>query len=675
MVTPMISRNIEMKRFLSVGGVALASTALMLPVTASAGSAETFERVTVPTTIGQSIRSDHTDLSAVELSRMLPVDVRQQSGEARFVVPNQFPEPEDLERHEDRADPLAAAGVNQFESPTPGVSFAGPESDDNQDLFGFLIEPPDTSGDVGLEHVVMYINLVWEVFDKEGNSLAGPLPGNTFWAGFGGPCENQNNGDPIVLYDHVAARWVFTQFAPTDGIQCFAISDGEDPLSGYTRYAFQIQPDAFPDYPKVGMWATEDGSQSVYTYTGRNFVPQLVPLVGRDVTATLFDRDAMLAGSPIVGFTSAVMPGGFSEWDGPQPGHHDKSVAPAGACPLFSVADAPTTYRFFEFCENFPEAGTFTTLRSVTVPFFSPLILSIDLPAGDVVDALPFYTMYAASHQNVAESDGGHLLAMTHTVDAEGLEGARAGMRWTILDVNDYDNISIVDTGTQAPDDDLDRWMGAVSLDQSGNLGLGYTRGGPSEFPSVYYTGRETDDPQGTTQLERECVRGTGLQLGGGGRWGDYSATRLDPADRCTFWTFQEYVETTGIYQWNTRACSFSFPSCGQAAESNTFTLHAANPGKAGMANSWMTTNSSHEEGVRFFRGKAYGKTEVVTGDCVTTLDLGNAKPIDIVDSDANGIAYLTRKISPMKEGTTLRLQAVDIASCRKSNVEYTTFD
>jgi len=76
-------------------------------------------------------------------------------------------------------------------------------------MFGFRIMPPDTEGDVGLEHYVQWNNLGFKIFSKAGVLLNGPngSAGNLPWAGFGGSCETENDGDPIVIYDHVAGRW------------------------------------------------------------------------------------------------------------------------------------------------------------------------------------------------------------------------------------------------------------------------------------------------------------------------------------------------------------------------------------------------------------------------------------------------------------------------------------
>jgi hypothetical protein len=73
--------------------------------------------------------------------------------------------------------------------------------------------PPDTNGDIGPNNYVQWVNLHFEIFDRTGAALMGPSAGNTLWSGFGGLCEFTNQGDPVVRYDRIANRWIFTQFA------------------------------------------------------------------------------------------------------------------------------------------------------------------------------------------------------------------------------------------------------------------------------------------------------------------------------------------------------------------------------------------------------------------------------------------------------------------------------
>src|SRR5215471_17170206 len=69
------------------------------------------------------------------------------------------------------------------------------------------VAPPDTNGSVGGTQFVQWVNLEYNVYDKTTGALVlGPVQGNSFWSGFGGACQNNNDGDPIVLYDKLAGR-------------------------------------------------------------------------------------------------------------------------------------------------------------------------------------------------------------------------------------------------------------------------------------------------------------------------------------------------------------------------------------------------------------------------------------------------------------------------------------
>src|SRR5437764_9577299 len=136
---------------------------------------------------------------------------------------------------------------------TSGVGIAGVGDGD----LGFTpnAAPPDTNAAVGATQVVQWVNESYAVFDKTTGALVlGPRAGNSIWAGFGGGCETNNDGDPIIQYDKSANRWVFTQFSvpTTPYLQCVAVSTTSDATGSYFRYAF-TQPN-FPDYPKLGVW-------------------------------------------------------------------------------------------------------------------------------------------------------------------------------------------------------------------------------------------------------------------------------------------------------------------------------------------------------------------------------------------------------------------------------------
>jgi hypothetical protein len=104
--------------------------------------------------------------------------------------------------------------------------------------------PPDTNGDIGPNHYVQWVNLHFEIFSRTGTPILGPTPGNALWSGLGGLCGVTTQGDPVVRYDRMADRWVFTQFAfnvTRRGVpvapyeQCVAVSTSGDPTGSYNR--------------------------------------------------------------------------------------------------------------------------------------------------------------------------------------------------------------------------------------------------------------------------------------------------------------------------------------------------------------------------------------------------------------------------------------------------------
>ena len=166
--------------------------------------------------------------------------------------------------------------------------------------------------------------------------------------------------------------------------------------------------------------------------------------------------------------------------------------------------------------------------------------------------------MYRLPYRNYGSRE---VLALTHSVQQSG--AARNGplaMRWYELR-NPNGAISVYQQGTYAPDTDS-RWMGSIAMDRMGNMALGYSTSSDSVFPSVRYTGRLRSEPSGFMEAEASIIAGGGFQNANLDRWGDYSAMSVDPTDDCTFWYTQQYIQTTGNFNWKTRIASFKFKNC-----------------------------------------------------------------------------------------------------------------
>src|SRR5437763_9090039 len=193
-------------------------------------------------------------------------------------------------------DPVVQRVLGNIGIPGPSISFDG-----NSNLCGCA--PPDPNGAVGPNHVVTMSNLHYQIFDKTGTSLFGPAANNTLWSGFGGGCQAQNAGDPVVLYDKLADRWLLSQFTSSAPfLECVALSQTSDPLGSYYRWAIATGGgNNFPDYPKAGVWP------DAYYFSTRELAGNTFVGVG----AYALDRVQALAGTPnptMVGFLAPPGP-------------------------------------------------------------------------------------------------------------------------------------------------------------------------------------------------------------------------------------------------------------------------------------------------------------------------------------------------------------------------------
>jgi subtilase family serine protease len=449
--------------------------------------------------------------------------------------------------------------------------------------------PPDTNGDVGANHFVQSVNLSFAVYSKGSASsppalLYGPAPTSTVWSGFGGPCETRNDGDPVIRYDHLADRWVFSQLAIPNSYfgflfgpfyECIAVSATPDPTGAYNRYQFSFS--KLNDYPKLGVWS--DG----YYMSMNQFTSVSLQYAGQGVVA--FDRDKMLAGAPaqMVYFDLAPVDmnlGGMlpADLDGPAP--------PPGSPAYFAQMDddawgySPDQLQLWRFHVDWanPSAASFTRAAVLsTAPFDSDLCgytrNCIPMPGTDVkVDAIADRLMYRLQYRNFGSYES---LVVNHTVDVDGTD--HAGIRW--YELRDVGTTPLIyQQGTYAPDGNH-RWMGSAAMDAAGNLALGFSVSGVGLAPSVRFAGRLAGDPLGTiTQGEGSVAAGAGSQTHASGRWGDYSMMTVDPTDGCTFWYTQEYYAGTSESAWHTRIGSFAFPSCASSSSLPAVTIAATSP-------------------------------------------------------------------------------------------------
>jgi uncharacterized repeat protein (TIGR01451 family) len=417
---------------------------------------------------------------------------------------------------------------------------------------GFV--PPDPIIDVGPHHIIQMVNSVFAIFSKTGSLLAGPFAINSLWAGTAAPCATQNLGDPVVLYDHLADRWLVSQFASPSHV-CIAVSRTGNPVTG-GFFAYQFNVGSFPDYFKLGVWP------DAY-YMAANFEEQ--------VTVVAFNRAQMLNGNPgnFVQFNVAGLPGLGgnmmlpSDLDGPRP-------PPAGSPNYFyrqvdgDNFGGADRIEIFEFRVNFanPALSTFTGPTNLPMAAFDSALCGffsfacVPQPGTTTtLDPINEWPMWRLQYRNFGSHE---TLVGNFTVDV----GAdRAGIRWFELHKVSEAAWTIFQQGTFSPGT-AHRWIGSIAMDRDRNIALGYSISSTTVFPSIHYTGRLSTDPLGRMpQGEENLINGSGFSTLN--RWGDYSSLNIDPLDDCTFWYTNQYMAASGV-AWRTRIGSFRFLSCGQ---------------------------------------------------------------------------------------------------------------
>jgi hypothetical protein len=483
----------------------------------------------------------------------------------------------------------------------PLANFEGLSNQDNFNVFGFRVNPPDPVGDVGPNHYVEMINLVFGVYDKAGNLLLGPVDTGTLWSDFAVPDCTDPSGDPIVLYDQLADRWILSQFT-TRGLDdpalpfynCVAISQTGDPTGAYYRYAFITQPDTvdggyfFPDYPKYGVWTDS------YVLTTRDF--GLIDQYGISVYA--LEKNKMLNGDPkarAVQFflDSNVVPLNLIG-DGLLPADVDgkQKPPPSSSIPIVGTQDDGGGYggtfdalNIWDLDVKWKAVPTASLTLATQLPtaafdsIFPCAPTSRDcLPQPGIVNPAQYLDILSYRQRPTWRLAYRNFKGYETLVTNQSVEAAPgvAGVRWYEIRRGDGRTVypaggstySLYQQGTYAPGDGIHRWMGSAAMDKNGGIGLGYSVvNGTTVFPGIRYTGRLAGDPPGQMTLgEGVIVNGSGVQTTTNSRWGDYTSLNVDPVDDCTFWYVNEYYTAAGQASsaagWQTRIASFKLPGC-----------------------------------------------------------------------------------------------------------------
>ena len=410
--------------------------------------------------------------------------------------------------------------------------------------------PTDPTGAAGPNHYVNAWNSSFAIYDKEGNLLSPPAS----LSSLGGTFTDEDLGDPIVVYDEFADRFLITQYSDkprNEGAFLVAVSKGPDPVNdGWYTYRFGTN--TFPDYPKFFVW-----SDGYYITTNKD---QRSP--GTNEVVYVLERDKMLLGEeaqhigfplPGISVNAFYSPAGFFAVGDELP--------PQGNSPIIYFQDDSWMgvnedhLKIWLINVDWENPGSSTIEESQELgsgdgvtPFNSTFDGGsfVNLPQpGDTfdVDALQGAIMYMTPYRRFPTHNS---VVFNFVVDIDATAAEHAGIRWYELrQDSDGGPWRVHQEGTYAPDNS-DRWCASMGIDKFGNIGMGFTvlNNSPVNpiFPSLRYTGRFAGDPPGQMTIKETSIV-EGESPDPSFRYGDYAHLTTDPVDGVTFWYIGEYFE------------------------------------------------------------------------------------------------------------------------------------
>ena len=493
-----------------------------------------------------------------------------------------------------------------------GYGFTGPQGEAR------YRNPSDNSLAVGRNHIVQTVNSRMAIFSKKGEKydvsgriLYGPVETRNVFRGFGGPCEQINNGDAVVRYDQLADRWlivmpIFTKLPPREyepepgkdgegatinipgrsgqpgnaetlfipekqtilklaqtdslrriqgrtvipegGSYCMCYAVSTSPDPFGSYYRYEFVRPLFPDYPRPAIWP--DGYY-VPTSTGDHIIQK---------HASVVERQEMLKGNPAKEISFIIDNVNFlnnADMDGLQlpPNGAANIMLATGGSQLNNLFtdDGIYAWKIKPDWKN-PEKSILEGPTKIEVAEYhyqgdGQLKNSVPQPETDQrLDTQGDKLMSRVIYRRIGNQQS---IIAVHSVKTS----KSGGVRWYEFRLDNQQNISLFQQGTYAPDS-LYRWLPSPAMDKYGNIGIGYSIAGEELFPGQRFTGRLADDPLGIMSFkEAVLVNGEASQTNTL-RWEDYTQTAIDPSDDFTIWYVGDYLKK-GANTYSTKIGAF----------------------------------------------------------------------------------------------------------------------
>lgn len=455
-------------------------------------------------------------------------------------------------------------------SPKPTATYAG--SLDN----GWI--PPDVNGVVGSNHLLTTLNGTVHIQNKNTGSLVSTVSLNSFFSGL----YESYVFDPRVLYDTEANRYIIigcTDAWSSSSSLVIAISQTDDPSGLWYRYSLKsdvYNDNVWLDYPALGFnknWIVVTGN--MFTYGGYFGYSQIYT----------FNKANLYAGQPnnIYVFKDA----------------EPFTLQP---CATYDNNE-PNLYMITDWTGNDNGKGALKIYKLSPDTEGSPQYASVGL---SVVNNTWRWSGSTApqkgDERRIATNDSRLLNAIfkngfiwtTHTVFLPELAPTRTGIDWFQI----KPNTDIVQYGRiEDPTSTIFYAYPSIAVNNCNDVMIGFNQFSATTYASAAYAYRSNTDPLSTMRSSYVYKEGLAPYYKTFGtsrnRWGDYSATCVDPIDGNTFWTLQEYANTPRD-RWATHWAKLQGKSLSVNLKEYIFPATAASTNLIITANStWTSQNDA----------------------------------------------------------------------------------
>jgi hypothetical protein len=447
------------------------------------------------------------------------------------------------------------AATAQVPTVTIGQNFAGSTYNNGANGGNSSALPPDPNGAIGPVHFVEFINGAFAAYNKTNGHAVKRISDLIFWSQAGVVLSaSQAISDPRIIYDPTSQRWFASMVDfdanasdPTAEANDFllAVSATSDPTGTWHGWQFQADPDngSFADFPTLGV-------DSNAVYISGDMFTNSVP-VGPSLVS--IPKTDLLAASPVI--TNRTW---FGVMDYGVRGQVLQPVICLDGSSAGNILAASDIGNDSDPHSNLVSsvvlnaATTNASLGQVTViPTASWVV-----PYNDIVVA-PQFTANQPDATSTLDADDaritakvyavGGVLYATHNTELNN----RIAIEWYRIRASDH---VLLESGTIS-DPNLDLFYPSIAANAYGVVVICFNGSGSNAGATISSFALAGQTINGTTGFGSRILLQTGAisyhgddeqigQLLGTptlSRWGDYSATSVDPSNPNRFWTIQMF--------------------------------------------------------------------------------------------------------------------------------------